>query len=120
MPKKKILIAEDNDSNYDLLREILQFDYEVVRAKDGRECVDMHKTEKPDLILMDIRMPNMNGFKATEMIRKSDKDTPIIAQSAHVFDDDRELSIISGCNRHLNKPIMIPELLSTIEEFLSD
>jgi CheY-like chemotaxis protein len=118
MGKKKILIAEDNNSNYELLYEILQFEFDIVRAVDGQEVIDLYKSEKPDLILMDICMPNINGYQATHAIRQLDPNIPIIAQSAHVFDDDKYLAIDAGCNRHINKPILIPELLDTIKEFL--
>jgi CheY-like chemotaxis protein len=116
--KKRILIAEDNDSNYDLLYEILQLDYEIIRAVNGQEAISLYKSEKIDLILMDLSMPVLDGYEATKKIREENASIPIIAQSAHVFEDEKHLAIEAGCNTHINKPIMITELLSAIEQFI--
>ncbi len=116
--KKRILIAEDNDSNYDLLFEILQLDYYVMRAINGQKAVEMFAENDIDLILMDLSMPVLDGYEATKKIRETDSEIPIIAQSAHVFEDEKHLAIEAGCNDHINKPILITELLSTIEKYI--
>ena len=116
--KKKFLIAEDNDSNYDLLFEILQLDYKVIRAINGQEAVDKYNAGNIDLILMDLSMPVLDGYEATKKIRETDKEIPIIAQSAHVFEDEKHLALEVGCNAHINKPILITELLNAIEKHI--
>lgn len=87
--KATILIAEDTDSNFDLLNAILGRKYRLVRAKDGMEAVTMYDEVNPDLILMDIKMPNLDGLEATRIIRQLSAEVPIIAQSAYAYEHDR-------------------------------
>lgn len=87
--KATILIAEDTDSNFDLLNAILGRKYHLVRAKDGMEAVTMYDEVNPDLILMDIKMPNLDGLEATRIIRQLSAEVPIIAQSAYAYEHDR-------------------------------
>lgn len=114
-----ILIAEDTDSNYDLLKAILGKTYKLVRAHDGMEAVTMFDEIKPDLILMDIKMPNLDGLEATKIIRELSPDVPIIAQSAYAYDHDRKEAEEAGCNDFLSKPISQTKLKDMITKWLN-
>lgn len=96
--KATILIAEDTDSNFDLLNAILGRKYRLVRARDGMEAVTMYDEVNPDLILMDIKMPNLDGLEATRIIRQLSAEVPIIAQSAYAYEHDRNAAEEAGCN----------------------
>nr|WP_320058402.1 ATP-binding protein [uncultured Bacteroides sp.] len=114
-----ILVAEDTDSNFDLLNAILGKTYNLLRAKDGVEAVRMYSEAMPDLILMDIKMPNMDGLSATKEIRKSSIDIPIIALSAYAYAYDREAANEAGCNEFLTKPLSQTILKETLNRWLS-
>ncbi|WP_057059427.1 PAS domain-containing hybrid sensor histidine kinase/response regulator, partial [Bacteroides fragilis] len=111
--KATILIAEDTDSNFDLLNAILGRKYHLVRARDGMEAVTMYNEVNPDLILMDIKMPNLDGLEATRIIRQLSAEVPIIAQSAYAYEHDRNAAEEAGCNDFISKPIA-QEKLKTI------
>ncbi len=117
---KTILIAEDNDSNYLLMTYILKRFYKFQRAFNGKEAVEMADAGAFDLVLMDIKMPIMDGLEATRLIRESHPDLPIIALTANAFDSDRELAIKAGCNKFLSKPVNSEVCISTIREFLGE
>ncbi len=117
--KKTILIAEDVDNNYDLLNVILRKEYKLVRAVNGIEAVKLFSNVKPDLILMDIKMPEMGGLEATKLIRMESKTVPIIAVTAFAFGSDREVALEAGCDDFLSKPIDIPVLKSIIKKYLA-
>lgn len=117
---KKILIAEDTDSNFLLLSILLRNDYEIVRAYNGQEAVDMCQSFQPDLILMDFKMPIMDGLQATREIRKFNKDIFIVALTANAYDSDREHAFNAGCNDYLSKPVSPVELRMCLKKFLSD
>ena len=102
---KKILIAEDTDSNFLLLSIILRKEYEIIRAYNGLEAVEMCRSELPDLILMDFKMPLMDGLQATREIRKFNKDIVVIALTANAYDSDREHAYDAGCNDYMSKPV---------------
>lgn len=102
---RTLLVAEDVDSNFLLMNTVLGKKYKLIRARDGREAVDMYKENHPDLIFMDIKMPYMDGLEATRLIRGYSKDIPIIALTAFAFESDRERAIEAGCNDYLTKPI---------------
>lgn len=87
--QRTILIAEDEDSNFDLLKAILGRKYRLIRARDGMEAVTSYDEAKPDLILMDIKMPNLDGLEATKIIRELSHTVPIIAQSAYAYQQDQ-------------------------------
>ncbi len=114
---KKILVAEDNDSNYMLMTYILKNHFEFVRAKNGREAVQMALTEMPDAILMDIKMPLMDGLEATRRIKAEKPELPIIALTANAFDSDRQLALEAGCDEFLSKPVNAERCIKTIEKF---
>jgi CheY-like chemotaxis protein len=117
---KKILVAEDNDSNYILMSYILKKYYEFDRAKTGEEAVEKMKNGNFDLILMDIKMPVMDGLTATKEIRKFNPDIPIIALTANAFDSDRTLANEAGCNDFLSKPVSSESCLKAIKKFLGE
>ncbi|UVP44912.1 ATP-binding protein [Bacteroides fragilis] len=113
-----ILIAEDTDSNFDLLNAILGRKYRLVRARDGMEAVTMYDEVNPDLILMDIKMPNLDGLEATRIIRQLSAEVPIIAQSAYAYEHDRNAAEEAGCNDFISKPIAQEKLKEKIKKWL--
>ncbi len=117
---KKILIAEDDSSNYMFLESLLRStEAELIWARNGQQAVDIHaERDDLDLILMDIRLPEMNGLQATKKIRSTNKDIPIIALTAFAFADDREKSMEAGCTEHLSKPVKIEELKRVLQKYL--
>ena len=117
---KKILIAEDNDSNYILMTYILKKYYQFERAKNGQEAVEMTEKGAYDLVLMDIKMPIMDGLEATKAIRAALPDLPIIALTANAFDSDRQLALEAGCNDFLSKPVSSDLCLKALKNFLGE
>ncbi|MCS2199671.1 ATP-binding protein [Bacteroides fragilis] len=113
-----ILIAEDTDSNFDLLNAILGRKYRLVRARDDMEAVTMYDEVNPDLILMDIKMPNLDGLEATRIIRQLSAEVPIIAQSAYAYEHDRNAAEEAGCNDFISKPIAQEKLKEKIKKWL--
>ena len=118
--RKTIMVAEDEESNYELVRIVLQKRYHLLRAHNGIEAVTINEDEKPDLILMDIRMPEMNGLDATRIIKEVDHDTPVIALSAYAFEDNIREAKAAGCDDFLAKPFRVEDLLATIERYLGE
>ena len=114
-----ILIAEDTDSNYDLLNAILGKQYRLVRANDGMEAVLLYDEVKPDLVLMDIKMPNLDGLEATKIIRELSATVPIIAQSAFAYEHDVKAAMEAGCNDFIAKPIAQSKLKEVINKWLT-
>ena len=117
----KILIVEDNEMNRDMLsRRLERKGYEVVMAEDGQIGVDMSKSENPDLILMDLSLPVMDGWEATSNIKEDDdtKDIPIIVLTAHAMAGDREKAIEAGADEYDTKPIDFKRLLGKIKDFI--
>lgn len=117
---KTVLIAEDEDSNFEFLKYALsRTKIKVLWAKDGKEAVDFFENEKViDLILMDIKMPIMNGLEASAHIKQKNKNIPIIAQTAYVMTDDKQKFIAAGCDDYLGKPINPKLLIETIHKYL--
>jgi two-component system, cell cycle response regulator DivK len=115
---KTILIVEDIDLNIDLLVQILEDDYYTLIAKDGAQGVVLAETEKPDLVLMDISLPGMDGYEATRNIRKTLPELPIIGLSAHAMQGDAEKAIAAGCTYYLTKPVDEVLLLKKLKEVL--
>jgi CheY-like chemotaxis protein len=117
----KILIVEDNEMNRDMLsRRLERRGFTVVMAVDGQQGVDMVRSECPDLILMDMSLPVMDGWEATRMIKSDDvlKAIPVIALTAHAMAGDREKAMEAGCDDYDTKPIELPRLLDKIAKFL--
>lgn len=117
---KRVLIAEDNDSNYILMTYILKNRYEFERAVDGQQAVDMVMTGRFDLVLMDIKMPKMDGLEATKLIKEKNPEMPVIALTANAFESDRQMAIEAGCVEFLTKPISSQRCLATIAQFVGE
>jgi CheY-like chemotaxis protein len=115
---KTVLVAEDNDSNYILMTYILKRDYLFKRAKNGQEAVDMVNEGGIDLVLMDIKMPVMDGLEATKLIKERHADLPVVALTANAFDSDRQLAMNAGCNDFLSKPVSSEKCLAVIAKFI--
>ena len=115
---KTILVAEDNESNYILMTYILKKDYQILRAANGQEAVDKVEEGGVDLILMDIKMPVMDGLEATRIIRAKNPDLPIIALTANAFDSDRDSALQAGCNEFITKPVNRQMTLDTIAKYI--
>ncbi len=118
---KKILIVEDVPMNVDLLMQLLEEDFELVTAEDGARGVEMAKSEKPDLILMDMSLPVMDGWDATRRIKENCTLThiPILALTAHAMQGDKERALGCGCQDYLSKPIDEDILFEKINRLLS-
>ena len=108
--KPLILVAEDIESNYLLIEALLRKDYRLLRANNGNEVIELINTQTPDLILMDLKMPGMNGIDTTTLLRKTGTQIPIVALTAFAYDNDKLLASEAGCNDFLTKPISPPEL----------
>ena len=117
---KKILVAEDNDSNFILMTYILKKYYEFDRAKNGKEAVDMIENGAFDMVLMDIKMPVVDGLEATRTIKEKHPDLPIVALTANAFDSDRQLAMEAGCNDFLSKPVSSELCIKTIKKYLGE
>ena len=115
---KRVLIAEDNDSNYLLMTYILKNRYEFDRARNGQEAVDMVESYAPDLIIMDLKMPVINGIEVSRRIRKNHPDLPIIILTASAFESDREEAESIGCNELLTKPVSGQKCLEIINRLI--
>ena len=117
----KILIVEDNEMNRDMLsRRLERKGFEVVMAEDGQKGVDMSKSESPNLILMDLSLPVMDGWEATSTIKADNdtKDIPIIVLTAHAMQGDREKALGAGADEYDTKPIDFKRLLGKIKDFI--
>ena len=118
----KILLVEDNEMNRDMLsRRLLRKGYEVVMAVDGEQAVAMAQSEKPDLILMDMSLPVIDGWEATRRVKAAETSsrTPIIALTAHAMSGDRDRALGAGCDDYDTKPIEMPRLLEKIDALLA-
>ena len=120
--KEKILIVEDNPQNMRLIEMTLRAsNYTLLKATDGEEALDIAMVERPDLIIMDIRLPKMSGFEVTRKLREfpTFSHIPIIGLTAYAMKGDREKVLESGCDAYLSKPINTRELPGMIAEMLS-
>ena len=117
----KILLVEDNEMNRDMLsRRLIRKGYEVIMALDGRQAVEMAAGECPDLILMDMSLPVIDGWEATRQVKAAPatRAIPVIALTAHAMAGDREKAIQAGCDDYDTKPIDLPRLLDKITSLL--
>ena len=119
---KTILIVEDDTKNMTLFRDLLQVSgYSTILASGGKEGIELAKAKKPDLILMDIQMPGMDGLEATRIL-KADATTsgiPVIALTAYAMKGDKERMLKAGCNGYLAKPINTDDFLKEVAKYLS-
>jgi len=118
----KVLLVEDNEMNRDMLsRRLVRRGFEVVMAVDGERGVHMAKTEIPDLILMDMSLPVLDGWEATRQIKAeaSTQSIPVIALTAHAMAGDRDKALQAGCDDYDTKPIELPRLLDKMDRLLS-
>lgn len=117
---KKVLVVEDVDFNRDLLVQLLEEDYEVVTAEDGASGIAAAERERPNLILMDLSLPGIDGWEATRSIKSRPglEQTPIIALTAHAMEGDEERARAAGCDDYLSKPLDEDALFERLEKFL--
>lgn len=125
MSSKKILVAEDNEDTREILLYRLRSmgSYEVLLASNGKEALEMAARSRPDLIIMDLKMPVMDGWDATKELRRSDwgKDLPVIALTAQAMERDEQKALDAGCSDYIAKPILDYAILrKKIEKFLGD
>ena len=115
---KTILIVEDIELNIDLLTQLLEDDYHLLVARDGAQGVAMAEEKQPDLILMDISLPIMDGYQATRVIRRSSASLPIIGLSAHAMQGDEDKARAAGCSDYLTKPVDEDLLFKKLRQYL--
>ncbi|MCA1755890.1 MAG: response regulator [Bacteroidales bacterium] len=119
--RNRILVVEDEKYNFTLLKYIFEKEgQEIVWAHNGEEAVALFRDEgRFDLILMDIKMPVMNGFEATRLIRESGSDIPVIAVTAYAMPDDRERCLAAGCNDVITKPLQRDAIVSLVSKWIT-
>jgi CheY-like chemotaxis protein len=116
----RVLLVEDNEMNRDMLsRRLIKRDFEVTIAIDGQEGVDMALSEKPDIILMDVSLPKIDGYEATRQI-KQQLQVPIIALTAHAMSGEREKALAAGCDDYDTKPVDLTRLLEKMTALLPE
>ncbi|MDD4819651.1 MAG: transporter substrate-binding domain-containing protein [Flavobacteriales bacterium] len=116
--KLNILVAEDNDSNYLLVNSILRKEFNLVRAENGAEVLEQLQTLSPDIILMDMKMPILDGIETTKTIREMGLKMPVIAVTANAFDSDKAEALSAGCDDFLPKPLNRESLMSCLEKYI--
>ena len=114
-----ILVAEDEDSNYELVRIVLAKRYRLLRAHNGIEAVTYSEEEHPALVLMDVRMPDMSGLDATRIIKEVNPDIPVVALSAYAFDENIREAREAGCDEFMAKPFRVEDLLDTVQRYVN-
>ncbi len=117
---KRILVVEDNELNMDLLVQLLEDEYEVLTAMDGADGIELAERERPDLILMDLSLPVMDGWEATRRLKANDdlKHIPVIALTAHAMMGDEAKARACGCDDYLAKPLDEDLLFEKLDRFL--
>ena len=121
MTRHRVLVVEDNRDNMTLIVDVLQsLDYDVIQAEDGEEAVELAETERPDLILMDLSLPKMDGWEASRTIKSKTElnQIPIIALTAHAMVGDRERALEAGCDDYMTKPINMKGLANKLAKYL--
>jgi two-component system cell cycle response regulator DivK len=119
----KVLLVEDNEMNRDILsRRLSRRGYVVIFAMDGQQGVEMARSEKPDIILMDMSLPVMDGWEATRRIKSDDamRNAPVIGLTAHAMSGDREKALKAGCDDYDTKPVELDRLIEKIERLLGE
>ncbi|MGD0150048.1 MAG: response regulator [Xanthobacteraceae bacterium] len=118
----RVLLVEDNEMNRDMLsRRLTRRGFEVIFAVDGQQGVDLARTERPDIILMDMSLPVLDGWEATRRVKADDatRSVPVIGLTAHAMSGDRERAIEAGCDDYDTKPVELDRLIGKIERLLS-
>jgi len=118
---KSILIVEDNELNMKLFNDLLQaHGYDTIQTTDGREAIGLAREHRPDLILMDIQLPEISGLEITKMLKADDElmGIPVVAVTAFAMKGDEEKILEGGCEGYIAKPISVPKFLETISTFL--
>ena len=117
---KKVLVVEDVDFNRDLVVQLLEDKYQVIEAVNGKEGVEIAERERPELILMDLSLPIMDGWEATRRLKANAdlRSIPVIALTAHAMKGDEEKALAAGCDDYLAKPIDEDELMAKIASYL--
>jgi two-component system cell cycle response regulator DivK len=121
MAKPRILIVEDDDDTQGMVRFLLEYKgYEVLLAKDGKQGLEVANREKPDLILLDLAMPEMDGWSVAHKLKgdPATKAIPVIAVTAYTMSSDRRMALSAGCDGFIGKPMNVPEFIAEIEKFL--
>jgi len=122
MPKR-VMIVEDNELNMKLFRDLIEASgYETVQTRNGLEALDLARAHKPDLILMDIQLPEVSGLEVTKWLKEDDElhSIPIIAVTAFAMKGDEERIRQGGCEAYMSKPISVPKFVETIKNYLGD
>jgi CheY-like chemotaxis protein len=118
----RLLLVEDNEMNRDMLsRRLARKGYQVLLARDGQQGIDMARAERPDLILMDMSLPVVDGWEATRQLKDAPETSgiPVIALTAHAMSSDRDRALQAGCDDYDTKPVDFPRLLEKIEAILA-
>jgi two-component system, cell cycle response regulator DivK len=121
MAKTRILIMEDDDDTQGMVRFLLEYKgYDVLAAKDGRHGLEIARQEKPDLILLDLAMPEMDGWSVAHKLKDDPqtKTIPVIAVTAYTMSSDRRKALNAGCDGFIGKPMNVPEFIAEVEKFL--
>lgn len=121
MAQMRVLLAEDNEDNFDLVKLLLQRSgYEVLAARNGKEALEIARREKPDLILMDLSLPEIDGWTVARRLKASaeTKDIPIFALTAHTLPGDRKRAIEAGCDGYFSKPLSVAGFGQALAEAL--
>lgn len=117
---KRILVVDDVEDNRELVSLYLREEYDVVEAADGREAIALATENRPDLILMDLSLPLVTGWEATEHLKRTEatKSIPIVALTAHAMPGDRERAIAAGCDDYMTKPVVRKDLLEKVRALI--
>lgn len=115
---KTILVVEDTELNIDLITQLLEDEYNLLIARDGAKGLEMAQTQHPDLVLMDMALPIMDGYETTRKIRETNQALPIIGLSSHAMSGDEVKALAAGCNDYLTKPIDDKLLFDKLKEYL--
>jgi two-component system, cell cycle response regulator DivK len=123
MARTRILIMEDDDDTQSMVRFLLEYKgYEVLAAKDGKHGLELARQEKPDLILLDLAMPEMDGWLVAKQLKEAPetKAIPVIAVTAYTMSSDRRKAMDAGCDGFIGKPMNVPEFIAEVEKFLGN